>query len=419
MRRYHPSRGTTFGCLRGASGRGACSRALPATSIPFLPSDISRKQSTCVKRIWQISRKKGRSPLRLPGLSPSGTPPASPPDYAGQPSLSQKGHTSTVMLVALLAMVLSGIPVNGRLASLTAAQRSLCGGNAPRQQRQLLRSRVGQFHSIPLGGGKQRRGLRQLFSSELNQDEKFEKDARVEAMRRIKAAGNRNSPEEALGVLSDMANIGVMPDAQVVTALVDVFARKGNMAMAMKESDDGMHDLHQVFQQMFREENGLEPDEVTFKILVDGYGKIEPPDWGKISRLLNLMELTYEIPPSTMTYNGLLSICARTKDYERAYELIDRMDAASIEPDHQTLQIVHEKKALRGYLRKVFSVFPLKNWDTLRRFLPVNIDEFRYPPQLRPHNVNEVYSCIFVNKRMQIYIDEKERCGLASRRIDV
>eukprot|EP00471_Norrisiella_sphaerica_P006625 CAMPEP_0184490798 /NCGR_PEP_ID=MMETSP0113_2-20130426/18907_1 /TAXON_ID=91329 /ORGANISM="Norrisiella sphaerica, Strain BC52" /LENGTH=210 /DNA_ID=CAMNT_0026874885 /DNA_START=75 /DNA_END=707 /DNA_ORIENTATION=+ len=179
-------------------------------------------------------------------------------------------------------------------------------------------------------------------------DDDYEREARKEAMRRIKIAG-RSSPEEALGVLTDMANIGVMPDAQVVTALIDVFARKGNMAMSMK-----------VFQQMFREENGLLPDEVTFKILVDGYGRMDPPDWGKISRLLNLMELTYEVSPSTMTYNGLLAICARTKDYERAYELIDRMDAAGLEPDHQTLQIVHEKKALRGYLRKVFSGTRLK-----------------------------------------------------------
>ena len=47
-----------------------------------------------------------------------------------------------------------------------------------------------------------------------------------------------------------------MPDAQVVTALVDVFAKKGNMAMAMK-----------VFQQMFREDNGLVPDEVNTTII--------------------------------------------------------------------------------------------------------------------------------------------------------
>lgn len=71
----------------------------------------------------------------------------------------------------------------------------------------------------------------------------------------------------------------------------------------------------QVFQQMFREDNGLFPDEITFKILVDGYGRVrgrltvyyctievmllqvDPPDWAKISRLLNLMELTYVLTP--------------------------------------------------------------------------------------------------------------------------
>ncbi|GAB5357626.1 hypothetical protein AAMO2058_000390000 [Amorphochlora amoebiformis] len=168
--------------------------------------------------------------------------------------------------------------------------------------------------------------MKPLRSSEVpmeTDDEKYEREARQAAMRRIKSAGKR-SPEEALGVLSEMANVGVMPDTQVVTSLIDVFARKGNMAMAMK-----------VFQQMFKEDSYMDPDEVTFKILVDGYGKADPPDWSKISRLLNLMELS-------------------TKDYSRAYELIDRMNAAGIEPDDYTLKVVHEKKALRSYLRKVF-----------------------------------------------------------------
>eukprot|EP00468_Gymnochlora_sp_CCMP2014_P002717 CAMPEP_0167747674 /NCGR_PEP_ID=MMETSP0110_2-20121227/4413_1 /TAXON_ID=629695 /ORGANISM="Gymnochlora sp., Strain CCMP2014" /LENGTH=213 /DNA_ID=CAMNT_0007632603 /DNA_START=88 /DNA_END=729 /DNA_ORIENTATION=+ len=188
-----------------------------------------------------------------------------------------------------------------------------------------------------------RKNLQKTFAEEEREDQ-FIKEARQEAMRRIKAAGKSASPDEALSVLTDMANAGIMPDAQVVTALVDVFARRGNMAMAMK-----------VFQQMFREDSYLEPDEVTFRILVDGYGRMDPPDWAKISRLLNLMEMTYDVKPSTMTYNGLLTICARTKDFERAYELIDRMDAAGLEPDDGTFKIVHEKKALRAYFRKVFS----------------------------------------------------------------
>lgn len=57
-----------------------------------------------------------------------------------------------------------------------------------------------------------------------------------------------------------------------------------------------------------------QPDEVTFRVLVRGYGECEPPRWLAISSLLQVMDRKYGIQPSALLYNALLEICARTRD---------------------------------------------------------------------------------------------------------
>ena len=43
----------------------------------------------------------------------------------------------------------------------------------------------------------------------------------------------------------------------------------------------------------------LEPDDVTFSVLVRGYGETEPPQWLAISGLLSMMSRKYEVQPNT------------------------------------------------------------------------------------------------------------------------
>lgn len=43
--------------------------------------------------------------------------------------------------------------------------------------------------------------------------------------------------------------------------------------------------------------NGLEPDEITFAILLRGYGNQKPPAWSQITRLLSLMVADYGCQP--------------------------------------------------------------------------------------------------------------------------
>ena len=43
----------------------------------------------------------------------------------------------------------------------------------------------------------------------------------------------------------------------------------------------------------------LEPDDVTFAVLVRGYGETDPPQWAPISALLASMDARFQMKPST------------------------------------------------------------------------------------------------------------------------
>lgn len=42
----------------------------------------------------------------------------------------------------------------------------------------------------------------------------------------------------------------------------------------------------------------LQPDEVTFAVMLRGYGNQNPPDWQKIDSVLTQMKMTYGLEPS-------------------------------------------------------------------------------------------------------------------------
>lgn len=168
---------------------------------------------------------------------------------------------------------------------------------------------------------------------------------RAEVTRRIKALGRAGKPREAVTQLAEMARLGVQPDMLAATALVDACARNGKMEMAQS-----------VFDELFGE--FLKPDDVAFAVLVRGYGDMDPPRWSSISGLLNLMDRQFGLAPTTVIYNVLLDICARTNDEERGFEVIRRMEAAGVEPDDMTEMAVKNRKSLRSYLRKAFAAGP-------------------------------------------------------------
>lgn len=165
----------------------------------------------------------------------------------------------------------------------------------------------------------------------------------AEATKRITALGRKGRPREAVAELANLARAGVQPDTQSATALLDACVR--NKKLDMAES---------VFRELFAEL--LQPDEITFSVLLRGYGEANPPRWTAISAMLASMERDYGVMPTTPTYNALLEVAARTNDEARGYEIIYRMRDLGVYPDEFTIEAVRQRKSLRTMLKKTFDL---------------------------------------------------------------
>ena len=70
------------------------------------------------------------------------------------------------------------------------------------------------------------------------------------------------------------------------------------------------------------------------------------------------MDLTLErmrrqgLEATAATYNAVLRACMQQGDTERAVDTLERMEAAGVEPDDQTLEIVRKKRILRSMVKK-------------------------------------------------------------------
>lgn len=165
-----------------------------------------------------------------------------------------------------------------------------------------------------------------------------------EVTRRIKELGRQGKAKEAIGELASVARLGVQPDTQSATALLDACMRNNKIDMA-----------ESVFEELFGGEL-LTPDEVSFAVMLRGYGAQDPPRWTAISNTLATMERDYGLTPTTLTFNALLEICSRTNDEVRGTELIQRMATAQVLPDDFTLEAVRQRKSLRSLLKKAFDL---------------------------------------------------------------
>jgi pentatricopeptide repeat protein len=121
----------------------------------------------------------------------------------------------------------------------------------------------------------------------------------------------------------------------------------------------------------------LQPDEISFAVLLRGYGMKSPPDWVGIDRVLSMMRSKFGLEPTASgwrythgdsagmsapagssgmvqrvlvhcdtwrqavsclphspcaaSYNVLLEVCNRTNDLDRGEEVIDRMSEDGVE----------------------------------------------------------------------------------------
>lgn len=166
--------------------------------------------------------------------------------------------------------------------------------------------------------------------------------ARSEVTRRIKQLGAKGRVKDAIQQLASLAKLGVQPDTQAATALVTACTKRGDMDMAQSVFDELFGDF-------------LQPDEVSFVVLLRGYGAANPPAWGKIDTVLTAMRSRYQLDPGTLCYNALLEVCVRTNDLDRGLDVLDRMSDQGLQPDEFTEAIVKKKRALRSYIKKFAS----------------------------------------------------------------
>eukprot|EP01024_Parvocaulis_polyphysoides_P024664 TRINITY_DN22544_c1_g1_i2.p1 TRINITY_DN22544_c1_g1~~TRINITY_DN22544_c1_g1_i2.p1 ORF type:complete len:234 (+),score=25.60 TRINITY_DN22544_c1_g1_i2:51-752(+) len=162
---------------------------------------------------------------------------------------------------------------------------------------------------------------------------------RKQVTQRIQKLGAQGKPREALNELLGMARQGVQPDTQAATALLSVCVQNGNLQMA-----------ENIFNQLFGE--FVSPDPVTFSVLIQGYGQIDPPDWSSIASTLRNMESQFDLVPNVTVYNALLSVCVKSNDLQRAQDLLSQMDREGIQPDKTTEGTMSSRRAFRAALRK-------------------------------------------------------------------
>ena len=172
---------------------------------------------------------------------------------------------------------------------------------------------------------------------------------------------------KAIRTLADLASQGIQPDRIAATAVIDACVASNNMDLA--EVRNRIYALQRnsamslttfsafsqnVFAELFGKGDLMQPDEVTYSVLIKGYGQdFRSPKWGKIRQMLQTMEVD-GIELTTCTYNSLLEICAASNDWQRGMQVLDQMHDTQVLPDQMTMEIVKKRKTLRAHLRKLF-----------------------------------------------------------------
>merc|ERR1712025_1304705 len=157
-----------------------------------------------------------------------------------------------------------------------------------------------------------------------------------QATRRIQACAKERKPNLAIRTLADLANQGIQPDRIAATAVIDACVQSSKMDLA-----------ENVFNELFGQDDFMEPDEVTYAVLIKGYGQdIANPKWSKIRQILQVMEAA-GLDLTTCTYNTLLEICAGSNDWQRGMQVLEQMADRQVLPDQKTLEIVKKRKTLR------------------------------------------------------------------------
>ncbi|KAK9765824.1 hypothetical protein K7432_005541 [Basidiobolus ranarum] len=158
----------------------------------------------------------------------------------------------------------------------------------------------------------------------------------------IMNAVGRESPDSAFQVYERMVKQNILPDLVTYNTLLKICKQKGDIELLTK-----------VYNILLNDE-GIEPDVVTFSILIDAHSKRR-----NLGTALNIYREMIDsgVSPDLITFNNLLDGYAKSLDVDQAMNLYKEMSDFNIKPNVITFSILINMKAKCGLMGEAVEMY--------------------------------------------------------------
>jgi pentatricopeptide repeat protein len=184
---------------------------------------------------------------------------------------------------------------------------------------------------------------------------------------------NQDPKIDAYNILTKMHESKVHPDVTTYNRLID-------MSFKFEQDENAL----KLFDEVCDSYSGVQPDIVTFNIMIKHYVK-EIREFRKYQSTSNEKKLekvfkifsdikSNEIPLNSITFNTLMDACVEVGDFEKTLSLFEEMKNIDIKPDIYTYAVI--VKGLKGNkgmdnVKKAIEIFELVKKDSQE----IKIDE--------------------------------------------
>ncbi|ORX92157.1 TPR-like protein [Basidiobolus meristosporus CBS 931.73] len=158
----------------------------------------------------------------------------------------------------------------------------------------------------------------------------------------IMNAVGRESPESAFQVYQRMIKQDILPDLVTYNTLLKVCKQKGDIELLTKVYN------------ILLEDEGVEPDVVTYSILIDAHSKRR--NLGTAQTIYREM-LANGVAPDLVTFNNLLDGFAKSLDVDQAMALYKEMLDLDIKPNVITFSILINMRAKFGQMEEAMKMY--------------------------------------------------------------
>ena len=156
---------------------------------------------------------------------------------------------------------------------------------------------------------------------------------------------NQDPRIDAYNIMTKMHNSKVHPDITTYNRLIDMSFKFDQDENALK-----------LFDEVCDSYSGVQPDIVTFNIMIKHYVKEireikkyqSTPNEKKLEKVFKIFGdiKSHDIPLNSITFNTLMDACVEVGDFEKTLSLFDEMKKIDIKPDIYTYAVI--VKGLKG-----------------------------------------------------------------------